>query len=129
MFSADVFSYVNVLDKAADTSWKRETIITNNVANGDTPHYKRQDIDFASVLKKELNHSKYVDLDSKIKNVHMGHLNPEVYTDAQGYSYRMDGNNVDPTVEQAELASEQIKYSTLTDSITQEFSRIGSVIK
>ena len=32
MLSTDAFNYVNVLDKAADASWSRENILTNNIA-------------------------------------------------------------------------------------------------
>lgn len=129
MISSDLFSYVNVLDKAADSSWKRQTIINNNIANVSTPGYKRQELDFEGLLKQKLNHSKYVDLDSKIEKLELGQLTPEVYTDAENYSYREDGNNVDIDKENTEMASEQIRYSTLTDSVTQEFSRMQSVLK
>ena len=46
-----------MLDKAADASWLRETAIMNNLANTDTPGYKRQEVDFESVLQRELGHS------------------------------------------------------------------------
>lgn len=128
MISTAVFNYVNVLDKAADASWNRETLISNNIANVDTPGYKRQDLDFQSVLNNELNQSKYVNLDSKINKVNLSRLNAQTYTDAEGYSYREDGNNVDIDTENVELASEQIRYSALTDSMTQEFSRTKSVL-
>lgn len=42
MFTTDAFDYINVLDKAADASWLRENVITNNLANVDTPGYKRR---------------------------------------------------------------------------------------
>ena len=44
MFQSNVFNYVNVLDKAADASWLRNDAIGNNLANVDTPGYKRQDV-------------------------------------------------------------------------------------
>ena len=50
MISTNAFSYINVLDKAADASWTREGLIANNIANADTPGYKRQDIDFQTAL-------------------------------------------------------------------------------
>ena len=49
MISSDAFGYINLLDGAADASWQRETLIMNNIANNDTPGYKRQDIEFESV--------------------------------------------------------------------------------
>ena len=129
MISTDAFSYINVLDKAADASWKRETLLANNIANADTPGYKRQDIDFQSVLKNELSNYKYMNLDQKMESVRLDKLNASVYTDHAHYSYRLDGNNVDIDTEQVELASEQIKYQALTQSITAEFQRLQSVMK
>ena len=52
MLSTNAFNYVNVLDKAADASWKRETVLANNIANVNTPGYKRKDLDFESTLKE-----------------------------------------------------------------------------
>ena len=67
MITTNAFDYINLMDKAADASWMRETLITNNIANVDTPGYKRQDVDFASVLKKELGSSKFGSLDKKVR--------------------------------------------------------------
>ncbi|MBQ2901933.1 MAG: flagellar basal body rod protein FlgB [Agathobacter sp.] len=129
MISTDAFSYINVLDKAADASWTRENLIANNIANADTPGYKRQDIDFQSVLRNELSNYKYMNLDQKMNAVDLSKLNPTVYTDHGNFSYRLDRNNVDIDTEQVELASEQIKYQALTSSITSEFQRLQTVIK
>lgn len=128
MFQSDAFNYINVLDKAADASWTRKDLITNNIANNDTPGYKRQDIDFKSLLSKELKHYQYQSLDEKMRKVNMSRLNAEVYTDSAGYSYRLDGNNVDIDTENVELASEQINYEALTSSIDSEFSRMKSAL-
>lgn len=128
MITSGAFSYINVLDKAADASWLREATITNNLANVDTPGFKRKDVDFEGVLKTELGRNKYVTLDQKVKDLHMNHLNATAYTDSSNFSYRLDGNNVDVDTEQVELASEQLRYTALTDSITHEISRFKSVL-
>lgn len=128
MITSGAFSYINVLDKAADASWLREATITNNLANVDTPGFKRKDVDFEGVLKTELGRSKYVTLDQKVKDLHMNHLNATAYTDSSNFSYSLDGNNVDVDTEQVELASEQLRYTALTDSITHEISRFKSVL-
>ena len=129
MISTDAFNYINILDKAADASWTRESLLANNVANATTPGYKRQDIDFESMLKTELSNYKYMSFAQKIDEVDLTKLNPMIYTDHENFSYRLDGNNVDMDTEQVELASEQIKYQALTSSITSEFQRLQSVIK
>ena len=124
VFSTNAFDYINVLDKAADASWLRETAITNNLANIDTPGYKRLDVDFQSVLEKELGMTKYMPLDQKIRrlNGNLSSLNVSTYTDSTNYSYRLDRNNVDVDTENVELASEQIRYEALTSSINSQFS-------
>ena len=126
MFTTNVFDYTNILDKAADASWMRENVITNNIANIDTPGYKRQDVDFESVLQKALGKTKYSSLDKKVRelNQDLGKLTTTSYTDAANYSYRLDRNNVDENTENAELASESLRYQLLTTAITNNFSRM-----
>jgi flagellar basal-body rod protein FlgB len=128
MIQSNAFDYINVLDKAADASWTRENILTNNIANVDTVGYKRQDLDFESLLKEELGNCKHTSLDQKISSADLTKLNPNVYTDYAQYSYRLDGNNVDIDTEEVELASEQIKYQGLTTSINSEFERMKAVL-
>ena len=131
MFTTNVFDYTNTLDKAADASWMRENVITNNIANIDTPGYKRQDVDFESVLQKALGKTKYSSLDKKVRelNQDLGKLTTTSYTDAANYSYRLDRNNVDENTENAELASESLRYQLLTTAITNNFSRMQTVLK
>ena len=128
MIQTNAFDYINVLDKAADASWTRENLIANNIANVDTPNYKRRDLDFESVLREQLGNCKHESLDAKMRNVDLSQLNPMIYTDHANLSYRLDGNNVDIDTEEVELASEQIKYEALTTSISKEFARMKSVI-
>lgn len=131
MFTTNVFDYTNILDKAADASWMRENVITNNIANIDTPGYKRQDVDFESVLQKALGKTKYSSIDKKVRelNQDLGKLTTTSYTDAANYSYRLDRNNVDENTENAELASESLRYQLLTTAITNNFSRMQTVLK
>ena len=131
MFTTNVFDYTNILDKAADASWMRENVITNNIANIDTPGYMRQDVDIESVLQKALGKTKYSSLDKKVRelNQDLGKLTTTSYTDAANYSYRLDRNNVDENTENAELASESLRYQLLTTAITNNFSRMQTVLK
>ena len=129
MLSTDAFNYVNVLDKAADASWSRENILTNNIANVNTPGYKRKDLNFENTLKTELGRCKHESLDSKMKDVDLSRLNPSVYVDSSNYSYRLDGSNVDIDTENVELASEQLRYQTLTSAVSNEFTRMNTAMQ
>lgn len=128
MINTGAYDYINVLNKAANASWLRQEAISNNIANDDTPGYKRQDVDFESALSTELKRSQYKSLDQKVSNVALNRLDVNKYTDSAGYSYRIDDNNVDIDTENVELASNTIKYNALSDSIVQEFSRIKLVL-
>ena len=130
MIGSNAFNYVNVLKKAADASWKRNEVIANNIANVSTPGYKRKDIQFENYLRRELmkDYSTDDDLNRRVANVDLDRLGTRVYTDQSELSYRLDGNNVDINPENANLAENQIRYYTLLNSMTQEFSRIKSVL-
>lgn len=128
MLNSTAFNYVDVLTKAADASWTRESVINNNTANVSTVGYKRQDIDFQSVLREELGNCKHKSLDNKINELDISDLNAQIYTDSANYSYRLDGNNVDIDTENVELASEQIRYDALATSINSEFSRMRAAL-
>lgn len=129
MLNSNVFDYVNVLDKAADASWTRNDLIANNIANVDTPGYKRKDIDFESQLRQALGNSRYKTVDSKVSALTSTELNARVYTDSANFSYRLDGNNVDVDTENVELAANQIKYNGLVDSFNQEFANLKMVMR
>ena len=50
MVLSNAYNYINVLDKAADASWVRNDVLANNIANADTPNYKRKDVQFETYL-------------------------------------------------------------------------------
>lgn len=126
MIGSNAFNYINILDKASDASWVRNEVISNNIANVDTPNYKRKDIEFENYLARELEGRG--SLDQKVANARLSSLNATSYTDHAELSYRLDGNNVDIDTENAYLAENQIRYYTLLDSMSQEFSRIKTVL-
>ena len=126
MINSNAFSYINVLDKAADASWVRNTVLANNIANSSTPNYKRQDVRFESMLEKELKRAG--SLDNRIASLKLNNITATTYTDMSTYSYRLDGNNVDMATEQGEYASNQIKYQALIDSMNSEFTKMRTAM-
>jgi len=125
MISSGAFNYINILEKTADASWLRHSVISNNIANADTPTYKRKDVTFQSYLEEQLTGGE--SLDDAVAELDL--LNGSIYTDYSTVSYRLDGNNVDIDTENSYLAQNQIKYYTVLDSVSQEFSRLRSVCK
>lgn len=129
MIQTNAFDYIRILDKAADASWLRNQAISNNIANADTPGYKRQDVAFESVLKKALGHNRYKATDFKVADARNKDMSVRTFTDYEGFSYRLDGNNVDVENENVMMAENHLKYQGLITSISQEFSNLQTVMK
>ena len=129
MIQTNAFDYINVLNRAADAAWQRNEAISNNIANVDTPGYKRQDVAFESVLQQALGNNLYQSMDDKVANVNLSRLRGRAYVDYANYSYRLDGNNVDIENENVMLAENQLKYQGLISSINQEFTNLQTVMK
>ena len=129
MIQTNAFDYINVLNRAADAAWQRNEAISNNIANVDTPGYKRQDVAFESVLQQALGNNRYQSMDDKVANVNLSRLSGRAYVDYANYSYRLDGNNVDIENENVMLAENQLKYQGLISSINQEFTNLQTVMK
>ena len=129
MIQTNAFDYINVLDRAADAAWQRNEAFSNNIANVDTPGYKRQDVAFESVLQQALGNNRYESMDDKVANVDLSRLRGRAYLDYANYSYRLDGNNVDIENENVMLAENQLKYQGLISSINQEFTNLKTVMK
>lgn len=129
--SSGMFGFVNVLKAAADASWTREEVLTNNIANVDTPNYKRQDVDFTTYLRSALSRTNggSSSLTNRVNNLNYNDIAIKTYTDNSTLSYRLDGNNVDLSTENVELASEQLNYNGLIDSMNNEFTRFKAVLK
>ncbi len=129
MLNTNAFDYINVLDKAADASWIRNEVISNNIANATTPGYKRQDVAFEAELRKALGHDCCESMDSKVAGVKTSSLKPVPYIDNAGFSYRLDGNSVDIDNENVMLAENQLKYQGLLAGISTEFQNLQMVMK
>ncbi len=130
MIGSDAYNYINILNKAASASWTKNEIIANNLANVDTPDYKRKDLEFESILAGALTDTTTKNMDKKVANLNanLSSLRPRTYTEYSSLDYRHDGNNVDIDTESAYLADNQIRYYTLLDSMTHEFNRLKSVL-
>jgi flagellar basal-body rod protein FlgB len=128
-----IFNSTAYLEKGLDASWQRNQVISNNIANVDTPDFKRSEVQFESIFKSALENGTFA-----AKRTREGHLytgtpelddvSPMVIQDTST-SERMDGNNVDIDFESAELAKNSIYYYTLIQKISSEFTRLKMAIR
>jgi flagellar basal-body rod protein FlgB len=112
-----------------DAAATRNDIINNNIANVNTPNYKRKDIRFETELKHAFARSSEDTVDARVKNLDLEALTPEIYTDYAELSFRYDGNNVDINNEEAIQAKNTIKYNGMMDLLNRNFTQLKSVMK
>jgi flagellar basal-body rod protein FlgB len=127
--TSGVFDYINVLGASLDAASTRNDIINNNIANVNTPNYKRKDIRFETELKNAFAKASADTVDAKVKSIDLSSIDTSVYTDYSELSYRYDGNNVDIDTENAISAKNQIKYEGLMSLLNKDFEALKSVMK
>ena len=122
MTSNRMFTLPDIMNKALESSWTRQELITNNIANIDTPGYKRKDIDFEKVLRAEVKKT------GDVHSINIDQLYGEIVSPHQGFQNRLDGSNVDVDWEMAELAKNKIKYDALVTQTGRHLQRLKSVV-
>ncbi len=123
---------LNVLQKGLEASSLRQKVLANNVANIDTPSFKRSDVDFQTVLGAALG-EKSGALSMKLTSTqHLPGLTngsgSGIVTD-QTTTLRNDGNNVDIDKEMSNVAENGLYYNSLTSAISLQLSLLRMVIK
>lgn len=122
-----------VLEKALDATWLRNEAITQNIANVDTPNYKRKTVKFeeylSDALDKDRKNSAAVQTNQNVAGSEVDKINPVITTDNSSLSTRLDGNNVDIESEMASLAKNALQYNTLIQSMSKKFSMLKYVIR
>lgn len=119
---------VHSLENSLHYSTKKNKVISNNIANVDTPNYKAKNVDFKGVLQEESSKLQLKQTEQKhIPSTQNKHTN-EVVTNANTM-YNHNGNNVDVDKEMAELAENQIYYRSLVDRINSKFQTLQTVVR
>jgi flagellar basal-body rod protein FlgB len=95
------------LERAIQGAAMRQTALTSNIANANTPGYKPQDVDFQSTLRAAFDQSSP---DEQTQAVENASFTPQVDSNAV---MQADGNGVDIDVQNAELAKNGLEYEAL----------------
>jgi len=103
------------LEAAMRGSMLRQTLLSNNLANVDTPGYQREDVNFQGQLQQAISSGGSPDQIS---------FRPGV----QAQTTRADGNGISAEQESADLAENGLLYQTLTQVAAQRESILKSAI-
>lgn len=121
MFNS-MFSGIDKIGRGLDASWKKNEVISSNIANVDTPGYKKKKAVFGDLLKGELS-------SSSLKTGSADDDLVTITTDMSTRNMRTDENNVNIDEEMSDLAKNQIYYSVLTQRATGEIEKLRSAIR
>lgn len=134
MFLADIFSTLTVqtITKVLDATALNQVLISNNIANVNTPGYKRSEVTFRDQLKRALSQS-----DVSLSRTHTSHLpiainvsqvEPKIEIDSETVM-RWDGNNVDVEREMAKLSHNSMEYNMFSTLLKRNFDGLRRVIE
>jgi flagellar basal-body rod protein FlgB len=104
-----------MLERFLDVTAMRQTLVSTNVANVDTPGYHTRDVDFRGEKSRAMN------------NETGDGMSPFVMP-VRGLLARPDGNNVSVDREAMLLAEVQLQFKTATAILRSSFAEIHSAI-
>ncbi len=111
-------SNFKTLQSSLDALWIKQKVISNNIANYETPGFKASKVSFNDVLKKQINNG-------VINEISV--LEIDVKKD-MSLSNRLDGNNVDIEKEQLDMWETYAQYTYLSQNLSKQLKNMSYVI-
>jgi flagellar basal-body rod protein FlgB len=128
----NIDSYLGVHGDALKVYSRRSEVLASNLANADTPNYKARDVDFRSVLAASGTSAAAA---LPLSATHGSHLHAGAVDAAgSGLKYRvplapsLDGNTVDPQLEQAAFAENTVRYQAALTFLSDKFKTLMTAI-
>ena len=120
-----------LLEGSLSASTLRQTVIANNIANVDTPNFKRSDVRFEEMLHLEMDSRKQL-IGKRTDPRHFsfganGGLNPQIQTDEHSVMNN-NRNNVDIDAEMALSAKNQQAYNVMIQLANNEIKHLRTSI-
>lgn len=115
-------AYLGIMNKTMDGLWKRQEVISDNLANFETPNYKRKTVSFEESLQNAILSTDETDQTyEKINN------SPILYGQ-DNETVRLDGNSVDLEQEQLSMIKTSYQYMYTQRLVSDYFSRLSTAI-
>lgn len=117
---------IPMAQKALDCLWKKQEALSDNLANVDTPGYKRKQVSFEEAFRKRLVEADTMKSSKRMREAIEG-AGYTVYT--RDDTARVDENNVNADVEETEMTRTWLHYNYLLQSVTNDIKRYQTAIK
>ncbi len=115
-------------ERALQLIESRSVMLTNNLVNSSTPHYKARDIDFNKAMQD-------ANSDYALATTNPNHMQPVDATGGARTMYRipmqmsMDGNTVDEELERKNFIENALRYQVNLTFIQNKSDEISKAIK
>ncbi len=118
------------IENALDYSSLKQKVISQNIANVDTPNYKAKDVSFKSVFQSALSGpmSAHQSDPRHIEFKQTTSTNSSI-VNQKNVAYNDNGNSVDMDKEMSDLATNQIYYNAMIERMNGKFSTLQNVIR
>jgi len=118
--------YLSMLTKSLDNTAYRHKLLVNNVANVNTPSYKRRDVaDFQKALREAEGKTSFRASTQNPRHIQFGSLSFEELRPRsiklEQTSYRNDNSSVDVDLEMAEMSKNGLRYQAYTQKLNGYF--------
>lgn len=127
-------SHFRMLERTLDASSLRQAVIANNIANVDTPRFKRSEVQFESLLQQSLtgSPSRVVGLRTDPRHINIGRtsqeMKPKITVDENSVMNN-NLNNVDIDAEMSLMAKNQLRYNTLVQQASHEIKLARTAVE
>jgi len=120
-----------ILETGLQASDIRQKVLANNIANVDTPKFKRSDVDFEAVFNATLGDKNILPLKMTSPKHFPGVIreNGSAIVTDDSVTMRLDGNNVDIDREMTNVSENGYYQNMLIRSITSQLGYLRTVIK
>ena len=118
-------------EQAMHLQSRRAQLLSQNLANSDTPGYKAKDIDFSSYLKS-MEKGK---LERPLRATQSKHIQPKGFFMGLESMYRvpmqpsLDGNTVEPHIEMGEFTENSMRYLMTLRIMSGKVNKLLSAIR
>ncbi len=116
------------IKSAMDVSMLRQEIHAHNIANAETPGYKRKYVLFEELLREVQGRLKLSKTNPKHLDPKPLPVKPRVMTD-YSTSYRNDDNNVDMDYEIVQMVKNGLRYQVLSRLMSMNIDRYNTVLR
>jgi flagellar basal-body rod protein FlgB len=128
-----MFNHVNLIEKSMDVMLLRQDVISNNIANADTPDYDAKHIEFETMFRQAIeDESGFTMKTSSPRHINAVPNDPlavsPVEVSETWHTMRMDGNNVDVEREMVLQAENTIRYHLAAQQVNSELGRLRLAI-